>query len=145
MRGEDSYYEQLSENYRFFLAWRQGSFAGYLIVLGALTSKAVDLNVAGHESWRWVAGLIAPIGLTFWLLDHRTRQLFRAAVETGRSMEEAAGVRGFFIGQDAIGTLPHKDKNYPIVSHSSIATTVYVATALISLTIAIYLKESPLK
>jgi hypothetical protein len=94
----DERYREIGENYRYFLAWRERLFAGYLAVLAALALAFVSagqLPQAGAATlpMRVVMPLIAIlISWIFWMLEFRNRDLFHCCQNAGRLVEKGAGI-----------------------------------------------------
>ena len=78
-------YQQVGENYRYFLGWRYKAPAGYLASLAAL---AYAYSQCPHDNWK-TAVLIAtvPPTLFFWIVDLRNRTLFVLLERAGRRSE----------------------------------------------------------
>lgn len=133
MTSDDHMYEQLCKNYRFFLKWRQAVFGGYLVILGATLS----LGIAAYKDARPIAWLVptvaSPLGLVFWMLDIRVRNLFRHTYMVGRKLE--GDCCGFFNGIAQIGVVPGVD-TMPKLTNSVILSSVYIGATLILITIA---------
>ncbi len=90
-------YENACQLHRYFLSWRHQLFAGYLAVLAAL---AIAFNWAyknplDYNSRLWLV-IVIVIGvfltIIFWLLEIRTRQLYRGCQNIARNLEIKMGI-----------------------------------------------------
>lgn len=87
-------YEEIGNNYRFFLRWRHAAFAGQCIVLFTVCTLSVSFIEKAKEI-AWVVPLAAsPIGILFWIIDVRTRDLYHATIKAGAELEK--GKKGFY-------------------------------------------------
>jgi hypothetical protein len=94
MALHEELYKEVGSNYRFFLGWRHATFAGYLIVLGAVVSFCISAYKDAVEIL-WLVPLCAsPIGVLLWAVDFRTRSLYHAAMRAGKELE--APTKGFY-------------------------------------------------
>ena len=93
---KEKIYEEIGNNYRFFLRWRHAAFAGNLIVLGATLSFSVSAFKDAKELM-WIIPLLAsPVGLLLWIIDVRNRSLYHVANRAGKEIEDSEGVSGFY-------------------------------------------------
>ncbi len=125
-------YEENATQFRFFLTWRQLLVAGYFAVLAALAlgfewavTNAPDLTFACP-----LAGAFASV--FFWFLDHRNRELYNHASDTGARIEEAMGYPnlGYY------GTY-RKEVKESTWRHSNVLTVFYLACGGAMLVIAV--------
>ena len=85
--NDDKKYEEVGNVYRFFLGWRHASFAGNLLVMYGAASLTL-LAYKDARSLAWLVPLAAsPIGVLFWWIDVRTRDLYHAAIAAGKALE----------------------------------------------------------
>jgi len=136
---DEKRYEQVGTNYRFFLKWRHASFAGYIVILGAI----VSFSIAAYKDalpLLWLVPLTGvPFGIFFWIVDIRIQKVFQSAIEAGRKLEGEQG--GYFSEQANIGTIPKRDSNYPVVfSHTAALRTIYLAFTLLLIGVSAYFK-----
>ena len=103
-----SIYEQASENYRHFLAWREKIFAGYLTILAAL-ALAYAKTEPNHDSHKVaILGATIVVSVVFWILDLRTTAFFTACQRAGANLEAAIGSLGAYSELRAL--IPPNDK-----------------------------------
>jgi len=80
-------YEEIGPNYRFFLAWRHAALAGGLVILWG----TCFLLIAAYESQltiAWLIPVLASLGIIcLWLVDRRTRQIYRVLTTAGKALE----------------------------------------------------------
>lgn len=90
-------YKEVGINYRFFLSWRHALFAGYLLVVSAL-SLAFSWLYKEQHSLLWVTFIFGIIiTLVFWALEFRNRELYHACQNTGEELEKNfTSVEGIF-------------------------------------------------
>ena len=90
----DKKYEEVGTNYRYFLKWRQASFAGYIVILYGVVNLSSTIYKELPE-FVWVVPLLAsPIGILLWVFDVRTRELYHAVIAAGKDIESPGG--GFY-------------------------------------------------
>lgn len=93
---KEKIYEEIGNNYRFFLRWRHAAFAGNLIMLGAILSFSVSAFKDAKELM-WLIPLIAsPVGFLLWIIDVRNRSLYHTANRAGKELEDSNGTPGFY-------------------------------------------------
>ena len=93
---KEKIYEEIGNNYRFFLRWRHAAFAGNLIVLGAILSFSVSAFKDAKELM-WIIPLLAsPVGILLWIIDVRNRSLYHVANRAGKEIEDSEGLPGFY-------------------------------------------------
>ena len=93
---KEKIYEEVGNNYRFFLRWRHAALAGNMIVLGAILSFSVSAFKDAKELM-WIIPLLAsPMGILLWIIDVRNRSLYHAANRAGKEIEDSEGVSGFY-------------------------------------------------
>jgi hypothetical protein len=91
---KEKIYEEIGNNYRFFLRWRHAAFAGNLIVLGAVLSFSTTAYKDAKDLM-WIIPLVAsPVGFLLWVIDVRTRSLYHAATHAGKELE--GDISGFY-------------------------------------------------
>ena len=87
MAMKEEIYKEVGTNYRFFLGWRHALVAGYVIVLGAAFSLLLSAFKDAKEIV-WVIPLcVFPIGIIFWAIERRTRDLYHSAITAGKNLE----------------------------------------------------------
>ncbi len=91
MADQDLKYEEIGKNYRFFLTWRYGIFAGYLIVLWSsfsasfnLLEKKVDPVLVGA-----LLLISSVIILCLWIAEQRNRDIYRGLINKGKELENS--------------------------------------------------------
>jgi hypothetical protein len=88
---DDDRYKEVGTIYRFFLSWRHASFAGNLVVVWATLSLCITAYKEAQKIL-WIIPLTAtPIGILFWMIDKRTRDLYHAAIDAGVKLEKEGG------------------------------------------------------
>ncbi len=88
------FYEELGQNYRYFLGWRERLFAGYITVLAGL---GLGFAMSGRTSFE-IGLLVAAIlvSVVFLILDQRTRDLFQQCQLVGRDLEKLSNTLGVY-------------------------------------------------
>lgn len=89
----DIRYEEVGRNYRFFLSWRQASFAAMVIAISTGMSLLISSLDSGGKELGFIPLIIAVGEFAFLMVDFRTRQLYRSLVETGVELEKAIHLR----------------------------------------------------
>ena len=93
---KEKIYEEVGNNYRFFLKWRHAALAGNMIVIGAILSFSITA-FKDAKAMMWLIPLIgSPVGLLLWIIDVRNRSLYHTANRAGKEIEENEGVPGFY-------------------------------------------------
>mgnify|MGYP001605055347 CR=1 FL=1 len=87
MAMKEEIYKEVGANYRFFLGWRHALVAGYLIVLGAALSLCISAFKDAREIVWLIPIGICPIGVIFWAIEVRTRDLYHTAINAGKDLE----------------------------------------------------------
>ena len=91
-------YEEIGRVHRYFLNWRNALFAGHITVIYAHVigySWLIDHeNTWMYELLLLLSGLFMT--LIFWGLELRTRELYRACLEAGKSWEKKYQVTGVY-------------------------------------------------
>jgi len=91
MADKNIKYEEIGKNYRFFLTWRYGIFAGYLIVLWS--SFSVSFNLLEKKIDPVFIGILLLISsiitLCLWIAEQRNRDLYRGLIQKGKKLEES--------------------------------------------------------
>lgn len=91
-------YAEIGLNYRYFLTWRHSLFAGYLVVLAAL-SVAGSWFFKEARGHLWLVPLVASIlTVVFWMIERRNRDLYRTCLDRGAACEKALAACGIFTG-----------------------------------------------
>lgn len=94
MSIKEKKYEEVGLNYRFFARWRQLTFVGNIIVLGAVLTLCISAFKEARAIM-WIIPLLAsPIGWLLWIIDHRTRDMYSEALRAGKELESSEG--GFY-------------------------------------------------
>ena len=112
-------YEETGKMMRFYLTWRQLMLAGFFAIIAALSlGFKWSIKEAQYLSFIFPFTGVA-VGLLFWALDRRNRQLYQHTAEAGRELEKKMGFKdiGYF------GSYK-KEKNN--LSHSRILTVLYM-------------------
>ena len=108
---KEKIYEEIGNNYRFFLRWRHAAFAGNIIVLGAILSFSVSAFKDAKELM-WIIPLAAsPVGFLLWIIDKRNRSLYHVANRAGKEIEESEEVSGFYSKLISEGVALPKEKS----------------------------------
>ena len=88
---KEKIYEEIGNNYRFFLCWRHAAFAGNLIVLGAILSFSVSAFKDAKELMWFIPLIASPVGFLLWVIDVRNRSLYHTANRVGKELEDSSG------------------------------------------------------
>ena len=87
-------YEEIGDNYRFFLSWRHATFVGDIVIVFGVLSLTFS-TYKDIPSIAWIIPLIgAPVSILLWIIDVRNRDLYHAAIRAGKVLEGKEG--GFF-------------------------------------------------
>jgi len=136
---KEKIYEEVGNNYRFFLKWRHAAFAGNLIVLGAILSFSVSAFKDAKELM-WVIPLVAsPVGFLLWIIDKRNRSLYHAANRAGKEIEEKEGVSGFYsklINENV--ALPKEKSAYSQLTQSLALDLLFLGSSMLLILLSIY-------
>ncbi len=93
---KEKIYEEVGNNYRFFLRWRHAAIAGNMVVIGAILSFSISAFQDAKELM-WIIPLLgAPVGLLLWIIDVRNRSLYHTANRAGKEIEDSVGISGFY-------------------------------------------------
>jgi hypothetical protein len=123
-------YEEVGSAYRFFLGWRHASFAGNLVVLYGVCSLLITAH-RNAPNLMWTIPLAAsPVGLLFWWIDVRTRDLYHAAMRAGKALEGDAG--GFYSELQNVA-LPRDASAFQRVTQSGALNVFFLGSSLILL------------
>ncbi len=79
-------FEEIGKYHRFFLNWRHALFGGYILIVGFLLSKIIELKFA--DAWVLIpiiSGLL--IGVFFILFDVRIWEIYDELIRIGNSIE----------------------------------------------------------
>jgi hypothetical protein len=140
MALDEELYKEVGSNYRFFLGWRHATFAGYLIVLGAVVSFCVSAYKDAAEVL-WLVPLGAsPIGFLLWAVDVRTRGLYHAAIRAGKELEQAT--KGFYTHLADEVALPLGTSPFRQVTQSAALNILFLggSVSLVALSALFYCK-----
>jgi hypothetical protein len=133
----EEFYKEVGTNYRFFLGWRHATFAGNLIVLGG----ALSLCISAYKDARelvWLIPLCAsPVGVLFWIIDVRNRNLYHAAIQAGKTLED--GQRGFYtrLADDVI--LPPGRSPFRKLTQSAALNIAFLGSSLLLVVVSFVL------
>jgi len=87
----DERYKEPGPNYRFFLTWRHAVFAANLVVLYGIGSLCISAY-KDAKPMMWLIPLFgSPIGAFLWMIDYRTRDIYRSLVKEGKRLEVPGG------------------------------------------------------
>jgi hypothetical protein len=140
---KEKIYEEIGNNYRFFLKWRHAAFAGNMIVLGAILSFSVSAFKDAKELM-WIIPLVAsPVGLLLWIIDKRNRSLYHIVNRAGKEIEDSEGVSGFYSKLISEGVALPKDKSAYSQLTQSLALELFFfgsSIMLILLSLFFYIK-----
>ena len=85
-------YEEIGKNYRFFLTWRYGIFAAYLILFWSTSSIASNMLEKKYDPF--IVGFVFLIALVISICLHmaelKNRKLYRSLVENGKNLETSS-------------------------------------------------------
>ena len=121
-------YEEVGSNYRFFLGWRHASLAGIFIILYGIASLTIEVYKQTAMLACFVPALCSPIGLIFWLVDRRTRNLYHAAITAGKKLE---GFEGGVYSELSKIVQPPKSKSWGKITQSSALNILFLGTSLL--------------
>jgi hypothetical protein len=126
-------YEEVGENYRYFLGWRYKIPAGYLATMGGF---GYAFTQSADEDWKTVLLLAAiQLALTFWIFDLRNRDLFNVCQIAGEKLERRAKLHGAYTALNTLRYLerPTLGRWGPVLTHGG------VFDVLVSLTLGFLL------
>ena len=125
---DDKIYEEIGNNYRFFLKWRHAAFAGQSLVLFATGSVTISFIDKAKEI-AWIVPLAAcPIGILLWMIDVRTRDVYHAALKAGALMEN--GKPGFYTTTKADVELPKDSSAFKQITQSAALSLFFWGSSL---------------
>ncbi len=145
---EKKIYEELCNNYRYFLTWRHAAFAGHVLAIGG----TIALSITAIKDALKIAYLIplfaSPIGIILWLFDIKIRKIYRAIYIQGEKLEE--GFDGYFSCLRKIGASfsgngrpGEEGQGVPagrVISHSTVLDIVYWCSFLGMLVLSLIIK-----
>lgn len=119
-------YQENGTMFRFYLTWRQLLLAGYFAILAALAlGFRWSLSSAKGISCIFpFAG--AGMGILFWALDYRNRQLYTHVGSVGRELESRLGFPG-------LGYYGAYKQARGWITHGKILTVLYFGCAVLLL------------
>src|SRR5574343_830015 len=109
-------YEKVSEQHRFYLAWRQYLLAGYFAVLAALFYAVFQLYNFNNDFVRYysvnIAIVIPFVSLFFMWLDDRNRILYQKTQKVGAAIEKKLDLDLEYNDQKLFGLFDSLDNSY---------------------------------
>jgi hypothetical protein len=133
---EDKRYEEVGTNYRFFLGWRHAAFAGDLAVFYAV----LWLTFSVYKEIPVIAWIVPtlgwPVGILFWIIDMRTRDLHLATIKAGKALE---GNRAGFYTQLSRIASPKGTSAFKRISQSTALDILFFGSSICLLLLAIFL------
>jgi len=137
---DDKIYEEIGNNYRFFLRWRHAAFAGQCIALfGALTLCASFIEKAKEIAW--IVPLAAsPIGILLWIIDVRTRDLYHATIKAGKNLE--GDKKGFYTVLKEEVSLNKEESPFSKLTQSAALNITFWGSTIILLITSIILYKN---
>jgi len=130
----DKKYEEIGQNYRFFLGWRHAAFAGALVILYAVLSLTFSIfNESPLIAWI-IPALASPVGILLWIIDVRTRELYHAAIKAGKKLEGKQG--GFYTSIDKVA-LPKGSSPFLKRSQSGALNLLFIGSSILLLVLSI--------
>jgi hypothetical protein len=145
---KEKIYEELCNNYRYFLTWRHAAFAGHVLAIGGtialcITAIKDDSNIA------YLIPLFAsPIGIILWLFDLKIRKIYRAIYAYGEKLE--VGFDGYFSCLRNVGAsfpddgAPREEeqdlRTKSLISHSTVLDIVYWCSFFGMLFLSLFIK-----
>ena len=127
-------YGELGQNFRLTLRWRQGLFAGFLAILGAL---AVAFNHLWNKQKLGLASIVllsaSLLAIVFWLLDRRCHEVLIDNYQLGKSVEGRANLEGYYAEAQKRGLSPKR------ITHTFVLDFVYKAMALLLVSAFIFI------
>ena len=100
----DATYDQVGQNYRKFLDWREKIVGGYVAIVGGLGVGYHQSD--GHPGFKAVLLCAAVlVSLAFWVLNIRNSRFLVTCVRSGQKLESEQG--GVF---RSMGTLTHSSR-----------------------------------
>ena len=93
-------YEELGQNYRYFLGWRERIFAGYVTILAGLGLGFAQSGRASFEIGVLVAAVL--VSVVFLILDQRTRDLFCQCQLAAGELEKNAHITGVYTALEGL-------------------------------------------
>lgn len=109
---KDKLYDEIGNNYRFFLRWRHAAFAGQCVVIFAVCSLCATFIESAKEI-AWIVTLAgSPIGILLWIIDVRTRDLYHATIKAGAELEgDSKGFYTVLRDDIALKKMSHHSRN----------------------------------
>lgn len=130
---KEKIYEELCNNYRYFLTWRHAAFAGHILAIGGTIALCITAIRDANNIAYLIPLFASPIGIILWLFDLKIRKIYRAIYSYGEKLEE--GSEGYFNSLRKVGASFPKDstasENKQVsrikraISHSTVLDFVY--------------------
>ncbi|MDR2950982.1 MAG: hypothetical protein LBV71_17490 [Prevotella sp.] len=123
-------YKQACEHHKYYLNWRQISFAGYVVAIYFLLRLFFEMFDSGKIIFSIsILLIITAISILFYFIDKRIKELFGACSEVMRKIEEKILDN---IDEDAMlfSTLHQKREEH---SHTKILEFFYIGVTILSL------------
>lgn len=109
-------YEKSSEQFRFYLLWRQLLFNAYFVILSALVVAGYTLYYNVNTNVKFltysIPVAILLISILFGLIDNRIKDLFESTLQTAKASEaelnkmlKIENENGLFTGLDATDSI----------------------------------------
>jgi hypothetical protein len=87
----ETIYKEVSATYRFFLGWRHAAIVGIVVIMGGVISLLSSVSKESPGLAFLVPLFASPLGVIFWAIDVRTRDLYHAAMRAGKALERGVG------------------------------------------------------
>lgn len=143
MALKEEIYKEVGTNYRFFLGWRHALIAGYLIGLGAVLSLCISAFKDAKEIVWLIPFCASPIGIIFWAIEVRTRDLYHSAIKAGQALEVSE--KGFYTHlADGVVQAPNSSPFTLLLKHGQLTqaaslNALFFGGSLLLLFLSIYL------
>jgi len=130
-------YERNSDQFKYFLTWRQLMLAGYFAIIAAL-ALGFKWALGDHTEALFAfpfAG--AWVSVLFWALDRRNRELYTMVSRVGAGLEEK-------ICPEAKGHFMAYSEKKARLGHGRILAVFYLGSGIVMLLLSIALSVGPL-
>lgn len=129
-------YRETGMNFRYFIDWRHKIMERCFIILGGLGIAAGWMY--GHENLLnilWIIPLFgAGLTLAFYVMDRRTKTLFRTCAKIGEDLEEKLCTTG------AIGIYKkYNEIKYYRITYTSVLSGIYIVMFFSLASFTVYL------
>jgi hypothetical protein len=140
MAIQEQIYNELGENFRVSLRWREKLFGGFFIILGSLALAFFKLHSAQNRAFALLMPFFgAIVSVAFFLLDVRCHDVLKKNYRVGADLEHILGYYGSY--RLAL------ERPMGVISHTAVLEAVYMITGALCIGFGIFyqIRYEPLK